>query len=107
MPKKNKQTVVSHININKLYSSGKLSKGSLVKFRFSKVGIIDYGLDSHDNEWCYGVISCIHWYVNTTFIAINPDRDGVCYDFTVHNITYGGDKEMINLELYDIILLST
>ena len=107
MPKKGKPITVTHTNIDKLYSDGDFSKGSLVKFRFSTVSIVDYGLDGTDNEWCYGVVSSIHWYINTTTIALHPERDGVCYDFSVHNVTYGGDKEMINLELYDIILLST
>ena len=97
---------LTHMNVQELHERGLLKKGNLVKFRFNNFNMIEYGLDSDDNDWCVGIISEIFWYVSSTVVALYPERDSVCYDLSVHNVSMGG-LETINLELYEILLVSS
>lgn len=102
-----KFTLLTYVNVNDLYTSGTLKKGSLIRYKFSDFGIMDYGLDCDDNDWHYGLISETLWYVNMSRLSLEPHKESVCYDLSVHNITLGGTKEVINMELYDIYLLKS
>ena len=100
-------TLLTYMNVNSIYTDGLLKKGSLLRYKFSDLGIMDYGLDKDDNDWHYGIISETLWYVNMSRMTLEPHNETVCYDFSVHNITLGGTKEIINMELYDIYLLNS
>lgn len=107
-----KFTMLTHANVNNMYTCNHLQKGTLVRYRFSDYSIIDYGLDMTDNEWHYGIISETHWYINMSDMfgrhALNiyevPHEECVCYDLSVHNMSLAV-KEMINIDLYEIQVL--
>lgn len=98
---------LTHTNVSELQDSGMLKKGNLVKYRFNVGTLFDYGLNKAENEWYKGIISDVFWFISSTKISLNPDKDAVCYDLKVHNITDGGKLETINLELYEIILITS
>ena len=101
-----KYTRLTHVNVGEMQSSGMLKKGNLVKYRFNDNTLFDYGLSKVENEWFKGIISDVFWFVSSNKISLFPDKDAVCYDLKVHNITDGGKLETINLELYEIILIT-
>jgi len=100
-------TRLTHTNVNKLQDSGMLRKGNLVKYRFNDTTLFDYELSSTENEWYKGIISDVFWFINSNKLSVNPDKDAICYDLKVHNITDGGKSETINLELYEIFLITS
>ena len=98
---------LTHANVSELQDSGMLKKGNLVKYRFNDTTLFDYGLGKTENDWFKGIISDVFWFVSSNKLSVSPDKDAICYDLTVHNITDGGKSETINLELYEIFLITS
>ena len=58
-------------------------------------------IDKKENDWFKDNLRCI-LVRSSNKLSVSPDKDAICYDLTVHNITDGGKPETINLELYEI-----
>jgi len=93
-----------HSEVERLYNTKILKKGSLVKYRWNGGTILDYGLDTHDNEWYFGIVSEIMWYVVKPSIFV-PDSDGMlCHEIGVRD-TATSKYQTINLKYHEIYLL--
>ena len=79
------------MNVQELQDSGMLKKGNLVKYRFNDFTLFEYGLDKKENDWCKGIISDL-LVRKFNKLSVSPDKDAICYDLTVHNITDGGKR---------------
>ena len=90
--------------IEQLCSKGIIRKGALMKYKWNKDTIISYQLDSKENEWRFGIVSDINWYVVKphTYIA---DKDGMlCHEIGVRD-TADNKYIMIDMDHYEICVL--
>lgn len=97
---------VTHANVRDMYDKGLLEKGSLIKSKFSRATIFEYGLDTDDNEWRVGILSHI---VTTNSVATEciiefSDEEPyeiVFFDFYVYSDI---GMECLSLEGNDIMI---
>jgi hypothetical protein len=69
---------VLYANIEELCSEGAITKGALVKYRWAVDTLTTYDLDTEDNEWRFGVVTDIMWYVTKPTIHVS-DKDGMLH----------------------------
>ena len=96
--------LLKHSEVEKLYNTKILKKGSLIKYRWNGYAITDYGLDTYDNEWYFGVVSEIMWYVVKPSIHISDDDGMLCHEIGVRD-TATSNYQTINLKYHEIYLL--
>ena len=105
-------------NVDTLYKNAILTKDVLVKYRHSENSLIKYSLDPMENDWHFGLIKNISWFISRSYnkgnkgqisiwdnLNISSEEPTVVYDLNVRNITLGGVVESINAELYEIYML--
>ena len=105
-------------NVDTLYKNAILTKDVLVKDRHSENSLIKYSLDPMENDWHFGLIKNISWFISRSYnrgnkgqisiwdnLNISSEEPTVVYDLNVRNITLGGIVESINAELYEIYML--
>tara|TARA_B100001094_G_scaffold210447_1_gene204319 strand:+ start:400 stop:711 length:312 start_codon:yes stop_codon:yes gene_type:complete len=87
-----------------LCNTGVVRKGALLKYRWSDNTIHSYELDQTTNEWRYGIVSEIMWYVMKPTIVIE-DKDGMlCHEIGVRD-TADNKYIIIDLKHYEICTL--
>ena len=105
-------------NVDTLYKNAILTKDVLVKYRHSENSLIKYSLDPMENDWHFGLIKNISWFISRSYnrdnkgqisiwdnLNISSEEPTVVYDLNVRHITLGGIVESINAELYEIYML--
>ena len=81
----------------------------MVKYRLNYDIRINYGLNEEPNDWQIGIVSKISWYVVPPYshhIVGSMDKEKVCFDVAVHNVTESLGVEMLSLEANEIFLLT-
>ena len=98
-------------NEEKLYRSGGLRKGSLIKFRFLDKTLEYYQLDrAEEMDWHFGIVSKIYWHMSLPppYIVEFGEKkisERMCFDLEVHNLRLQM-LESINTNTHDIHLLN-
>ncbi len=68
-----------------LCNKGIVRKGALLKYKWSVNTINSYELDPADNEWRYGIVSEIMWYVMKPTIYIEDENGMLCHEIGVRD----------------------
>lgn len=100
---------LSEHNEERLYRSGSLKKGSLVKFKFLDKTLEYYQLDRTTESWHFGVISKIYWHMSLPppyIVEIDGKefQERMCFDLEVHNMGLQM-LESISTSTHEIYLL--
>ena len=106
---KKKFVQLNYSNMSKYYHKHKLIKGAMVRYRFAYDTQIKYGLTEEPNRWQVGIVSKISWYAVPPYshnMVGSLDKDAICFDISVHNITDALGVEVISLEANEIFLLT-
>lgn len=101
----------SESNEERLYKSGALKKGCLIKFRFLDKTLEYYQLDKTTEGWHFGIISKIYWHMSmpppyVIEVGEKEFRERMCFDLEVHNLGLQM-LESINTNTHDIYLLNS
>tara|TARA_B110000211_G_scaffold232169_1_gene295242 strand:- start:487 stop:840 length:354 start_codon:yes stop_codon:yes gene_type:complete len=100
-------------DIKKLYNKGIICKGSLMKYRWNSTTLNSYQLDSTDNDWRFGIVLDIVWYVmkpepsplmeSSSNYTDNPDGM-LCHEISVID-TADSKRTLLDPRHYEIFIL--
>jgi len=101
---------ITNDNLENYLKLEDLSRGALIKFRYSDFNVLQYDLDSLDNDWNYGIIcdvTCV--LVTKADLLLKGLGSGYVkvYDLWIWNITEGGAKEFLGLTSHEIYLVKS
>jgi hypothetical protein len=92
-------------NIEQLCNTSILIKGALLKYRWTGSAILSYGLDDHDNEWYFGIVSEVLWYIIKPTAQVSDSKGMLCHEIGVRE-TGGNAYRTIDLKCYEIMILA-
>ena len=90
--------------IEELCNKGIICKGALLKYKWSVETIDSYHLDKNENEWRYGIVSEIMWYVMKPTIYIEDENGMLCHEIGVID-TADNKYTLIDQKHYEICVL--
>ena len=97
---------VRYDNIERLCHTGILSKGALVKYRWTADTILSYDLEPHEpGEWFYGIVTEVMWYIMKPSISVSDENGMLCHEIGVRE-TSDNKYRMIDLKYFEVLILS-
>ena len=102
---KKKFKPVRYNNIERLCRTGILTKGALIKYRWCADTVLSYQLDVEDEEWYYGLVTEVMWYVTKPTLYTPDSKDMLCHEISVRE-TSDNKHRMIDLDHFEILILS-